>query len=1677
MIKKSKFVLFTLILLCTFTFTNVSKISAIELVPSGTTCDDIDQVIQDRSNYYESLMQSGASSVIIRLAKMDLDNAIQWKKDNCTTCQPSGYAWSDTGYKDSRGWVIGRFRTPGGYEAFCVEPEGKFNSCADYQLSGNGIPASKRDQIARIVYGYNKTNKSNEHYVAAQLLIWEALGRSDTANGSSMSQYKDEILANGRSEELYIHKDVDMKDKSYIVNLGDTVTDIDKNSELHNNYFNLETSNGVKATKNENKINATLDDIYPLTKTIKINGKETERVSGNVDAGTSFTNPNWQDFFTFEGNIDSLKYTTFKGDEITLKIATGDFALNKVDEFGDNAGSGIKFNVWYAKEDTNGTAIDTNGTKWAKYKPFQTESDWNNGVAQSTFTTNNEGKFTIELPSGGKFSDNTPIGTYIIQEVDTTNPFLLNEKEYVFKVEENSTTTLTVSNELRIVNLEIIKKDAEEPGNMSDEEIKLNGATYEIYDVSSLDGKTMDTNDGKNPIINNYFLKVGKTVDLNTFLNSDSLVSSLTGTKSYEIANKHCNTATLEGANLTANKTDILKVNVLEDNTLKTTITIYLINDDNTLGNEDSFIIKGIGQFRGETGRKYEQLVDVKHHYLPIANEYLTVYYDETLNEPYKKYQSDIFGMISFKNGEALDGTDDNDGTFYYNDSEGNKKTITQAELDDYKGEKGTLTTNYLKHSRKYMVCESSTPANYDLVNGTNACYFLTTDYAKDEKLKSNTLENRKGRGDLEVQKLNEWLEPAGEGIKFKLYHAKLQDTGLSYEENWENVELDQYNRPIKGDLVLNPTTGEEYFTVNAEGKINLYDHLYFGYYILEEFETTDPFVKNDELTLIKVQHSKTTNVEFVNENRTVSFDVFKYDVEEEFRKLNDAEFTIYDISDTLDNDLIKTQIGMQTPLTDEDIDMGFNSLPVSIENMYFAKLGSQIDLYDWILKGTEAEQTINSRPIKYNLSHGNVGIVDVDGIYTPTRTGYVDIEIVGGAYNLYGTAGDLTVYLGQMFNPYDNLEFYEDEAKTKPINIETITYTGDLDINTVGEYTLHYTLISKAHVKYEFDRKVSVVEDTRHVCKFNAVTNDYRYVDTNEECDEIDPGMSLDYATSTFTPIILTDKEVADNWEGRFVTRVRIYNVTDDNKISETETKFNIDGLPVFRGLTGHSYIQLVDYENHNLPLGNQELITYYDKELKYPYKRYVSDDMGMVDLGSEGELLAGKPIPTLDSDGSYYIPYAKKSEVKSCEYAVGYTYDETLDKCVNESGSQKPYQIVTKYEEAKQPLPYYDPELDSSFSYPNELTDVYYSDQFKTELDGTKTPVIKHATVLEEKGHIEVPHLKHSRKYLVCETALPEGYDYDENQNACFVLNTKDYEPGIENKSDSVGNKLRRVDVVLIKSNFDKTIKLNGAEFDIWENFEEGLDMNEINGSINSLGIKETLQGTMFYEDEILGTTDEIGACEFYGTDEKLIPSVGVDSSLNETDKDQPVGKCYKKYEPDTVGKKYLGHFISGGIYQKFIDKPNHLVEIATDKEFNNIIKQMATNSNGEIKINHISKGTYYIRLKRPLKDTFVAEKVDANGNIIIHTPTPSDYVDFTELDPIYQEVRVTTTDEGSIILPDIKYGHSLLFTETKAPDGYYFDNPTFTIVPKSEYGIKIMENYRPNMMIIIKNTGADK
>lgn len=1386
---------------------------------------------------------------------------------------------------------------------------------------------------------------------------------------------------------------------------------------------------------------------------------------------------------------------------------------------------------------------------------------------------------------------------------------------YVFAENEDRINTLKIK--------KLAKENEDREEQFIYDEYPLNEAEFTILDISD----TLDDNDGKNPIIDTYFVKVGASVK----------VTDLLGEGTWTL-DEHCDIADLsEEGVLTANRTGVITLT----NENKESTTVYLVNNPSDYKVDGDYgSVKGIVTFKGLTGHKYVQLVDGSYevvtkdmndvytnfkHYLPMSGE-LTLYYDEAMTQPYRVYTSDEYGMVDLQ-GEYKEGTgtDDGDGVFYYknvNRKNAKVESITAEQLENGE-EDGYLTIKYIKSDRDLLVLESKSPENYESYWDVDPCFVITTDtdvYPLGTNDYEVTVYNQQARGRLRIDKFDEWLSKNAvsgvDGNKFKVYRAALEETGETYQYNWNKVKYttvtleDGTTAEVfeKGEEVINPATGDTIWTV-TDGQIDIFELLPVGYYVIEEVDTTNPYdiitTQIDVLVDHRVNDSETYQ-EFDNKNRNVKITVVKHDDEETYRLLNDAKYVVYDISEVLDttskseSELSVTDLPegytvgtvfekngvtyqvirvekqnedgttenftiydgngaatKQDPseeiddgytLVDEDaeatkpsteVDPGFtvdeenpstedtrkviavsckvvdetsteeHEVVVNMEplteypttDLYFAKKGKSYSLKE-ILEAVYPDLDISNKAVRFTTDNETNGYITSDGLYHAEKTGIVTFKAVGGNYDLYGTAGNVTIKEGDTFDPYD-VQFFYDAEGTQVLDYTNIDIEGSFSTQQQGTYNLTYTITSDAGVQYTFNRQVVVQKETRHICKYNYTTGKYQYYDTKEVCDKV----VLNTTTTTSKSIVklVSGETVAKDWAGKELGIITLHIINDDDSIS-TEDLFKVHGMKLFEGYTGHVYVQTVDEENHNLYLPNTEMTFYADKELTIPMRSYTSDEYGMIDL-LEDEYLdlsdGNSGIPASVDEG---IDIGDLSELEGGAVADDEQLgDEVATKpVVDDLGADTDY--ATK------------PAVNNG-----EVKSLWYGK--KTWINNAWVIVPTEVKLESVTGTLEIAGLKHSRNYLIVEEELPEDYEYG-SHNPAFTWTTDNdtYEVNVDNVTSDQYNKIRRLDVIVYKTNEGKNIKLNGAEFDVYEVYEEGQDANLVKGLVSEDEIKSTTKGTKYLDTAALGVTDETGSCKAYLND-KITSAVGVDANGGETSETNPNGVCYQVYEADAIKAKFIGHYVSGSLYKQFVGYHTEVtttlfekdtdgnyitkeiptgatellddngvvkgyttstttygafkgyqVEIATDKDFTNIVKVVTTDSNGCIRVSDLGEGAYFMRLKRPLKDTFKSTVTDSEGKTIAVTPTDSDYVSYNDLDPIYSQVFEGEVAQGTIAITNVKYGHTLKLVETKAPNGYYFDDPNMTITPKAAYGVTRMLNYRTNKEIIITNTGVN-
>lgn len=115
--------------------------------------------------------------------------------------------------------------------------------------------------------------------------------------------------------------------------------------------------------------------------------------------------------------------------------------------------------------------------------------------------------------------------------------------------------------------------------------------------------------------------------------------------------------------------------------------------------------------------------------------------------------------------------------------------------------------------------------------------------------------------------------------------------------------------------------------------------------------------------------------------------------------------------------------------------------------------------------------------------------------------------------------------------------------------------------------------------------------------------------------------------------------------------------------------------------------------------------------------------------------------------------------------------------------------------------------------------------------------------------------------------------------------------------------------------------------------------------------------------------------------------------------------------------------------------VGKPGAEVIVSKNEDLSDPVYLGYTDGNGQLVLNDVSDGTYYI---------------SRNGTVT--------------------EEQV---GKGLIYLPEVEYGHKLQVCETKSPVGYMIGNACEIIVPTADYSTDVVTNYRMNAQIRHRRT----
>jgi|GEM_PF-6360111 len=279
--------------------------------------------------------------------------------------------------------------------------------------------------IARFSYQVEPTDAM---YVAAQTMIWEALGFYE-------SPWMDISVERERIESRISqrNKKVSFSGNEYQLRLQEKTVLVDTNDVLQN--MVITCPEGMTCLKENNELHLTINhpDFVGESQNIRIYQE------GNLDptwVGIVYTKNEYQPVLAVTDWIDP-------GNEayISVKLGKGNLIIDKKGEYGKLL-SDQKFYLAY--DDLFQDIIDE-------------------------YTTDENGKILLE---------HLVAGTYYLKEIETTVEYELNPKVYKIQVNPNETITIEVINHFRKIDLIVEKVDENQKG------VYLNGATFQIFQLA-----------------------------------------------------------------------------------------------------------------------------------------------------------------------------------------------------------------------------------------------------------------------------------------------------------------------------------------------------------------------------------------------------------------------------------------------------------------------------------------------------------------------------------------------------------------------------------------------------------------------------------------------------------------------------------------------------------------------------------------------------------------------------------------------------------------------------------------------------------------------------------------------------------------------------------------------------------------------------------------------------------------------------------------------------------------------------------------------------------------------------------------------------------------------------------------------------------------------------------------
>lgn len=441
----------------------------------------------------------------------------------------TGLPSSDNGYDYASKFIVD------GKVAYCIEPlvvvilDGN-NQGPMYEQSLNffALPRETQRKLHRIMwygYGHPLTGTSDEAWMATQLLIWQITDPDNYQGIHDTLEWCADDMCNAiggtanvdakMAEIMNLVENRDTAPSFADQNKGTITYELDWNETLElvddgsSNLFqgtpvldwfqdfSEESHDGINIKKDGNKLLIDIDGLYyegydsESGKTLTFKRKP-ELFENALAGNVIWVSGDSQKIMSASSFDPTPQYT------LSFKLRTANLEINKQNEYYEDNSfvAGTQFVVGWMEDPEHQYRHDGDADlNWKDIHDFNKDIDpdkygdfnfVNGNITYYPIMTEDGSSirvFTVGADGRMHFDDLLPRNkTWWVAEWDATDPYNLDPRPFTMNTgDQDTTTSQTFVNELRETELDIVKTDLNDPFN------KLNGATFELYEIGNID--------------------------------------------------------------------------------------------------------------------------------------------------------------------------------------------------------------------------------------------------------------------------------------------------------------------------------------------------------------------------------------------------------------------------------------------------------------------------------------------------------------------------------------------------------------------------------------------------------------------------------------------------------------------------------------------------------------------------------------------------------------------------------------------------------------------------------------------------------------------------------------------------------------------------------------------------------------------------------------------------------------------------------------------------------------------------------------------------------------------------------------------------------------------------------------------------------------------------------------